>query len=211
LYDGLLVDRAKISNTRFNNTHFKNSQLGRDSDYNNCEFVNCKFFGKYSTLGFSTRYTNCNFIDCDFVGVTLFEGSKFYKCNFSGVIKNAIIQDSRVGLFGAKTAVFNDCDLRDVTFNNLSLYGSIGFNRCILPDKGLRKFRNDKDSLIQRAYDICSRVTSQDKIESEVIFKKDLKSGQNPIILDDIFLSSFFTTSDSRNIFETIVQEFEIK
>ena len=210
LFDELLINKAKITKTRFNNIHFKNSQLGYDSEYKDCEFLKCKFFGKYSTLGLSTKYSNCKFIDCEFIGVTLFESSKFYNCTFSGVIKNAIIRDSKFGLSSKKTAVFNDCDLSSVIFDNLSLYG-IGLNNCILPKKGIRKFNNLNDSLIERANEICSKINSQDKIESEIIFKRDLKSGQNPIILDDLFLETFFKTNESRHIFNTIVEGYEIK
>ncbi|MBK8805598.1 MAG: hypothetical protein IPO21_02665 [Bacteroidales bacterium] len=210
LFEELLISKTKITKTRFNNIHFKNSQLGYDSEYNDCEFLKCKFFGKYSTLGFSTKYSNCKFIDCEFIGVTLFEGSKFYNCTFSGVIRNAIIRDSKFGLFSKKTSVFNDCDLSSLIFDNLSLYGN-GLNNCILPKKGIRKFQNDKDSLIDKASEICSKIYDQEKIESEIIFKRDLKSGQNPIILDDLFLETFFKSTESRHIFDIIVEGFEIK
>lgn len=211
LFDELLISKTKITKTDFNNIHFKNSQLGNSSEYNDCEFLKCKFYGKYSTLGLSTNYRSCKFLDCEFIGVTLFEGSKFYNCIFSGVIKNAIIQDSKSGLFGKKIAVFNNCDLSDLFFDNLSLYGKIGLNNCILPKKGIRKFNNLNDSLIERANEICSKINNQDKLESEVIFKRDLKSGQNPIIFDELFLETFFKTSASRNIFETIIEGYEIK
>jgi uncharacterized protein YjbI with pentapeptide repeats len=210
LFDELLIRKTKIKKTRFNNIHFKNSQLGYDSEYNDCEFLKCKFFGKYSTLGLSTIYRGCKFVDCEFIGETLFEGSKFYNCTLSGVIKNAIIKDSKEGLLGKNIAVFNDCDLSDMIFHKLSLYGKIGLNNCVLPNKGIRKFNNYNDSLIERANEICSKIGNLDKIESEVIFKKDLKSGQNPIILDDIFLASFFKTPNSKIVFDTIVNGFEI-
>lgn len=210
LFDGLLISKTKITKARFKNIQFKNSQLGYDSEYNDCEFSKCKFIGKYSTLGLLTKYTNCNFINCEFIGVSLFEGSKFYNCTFSGVIKNAIIRDSKFGLLSKKTTVFNDCDLSCVIFDNLSLYGT-GLNNCVLPKNGIRKFKNDKDSLIDKAYEICSKINSQDKIESEIIFKRDLKSGQNPIILDDLFLETFFKTAESRHFFDTLVEGYEIK
>jgi hypothetical protein len=210
LFDELLISRSKILNSKFQNIHFKNSQLGNHSEYNDCIFIKCKFFGMSSTLGFSTKYTNCIFDECEFIGVTLFEGSKFYKCSFSGLIKNAIISDSKARLFGKKISVFNDCDLSEVTFDNLNLYGSIGLSSCINPKKGIRKFRNDNDSLIEKAIKVCSNILTQEKIETEVIFNRDLKSGQNPIILDVLFLDSFFKSSESRKIFESTVKEFEI-
>jgi hypothetical protein len=211
LFDELLISKAKITKARFQNVHFKNSQLGFDSDYNDCEFTKCKFFGKYSSLGLRAKYSNTKFIDCEFIGVTLFEGSKFYNCTFSGLIKNAIIRDSKTGLFSKKTPVFNNCDLSEVIFDNLSLYGSKALESCILPKQGIRKFQNEDDSLIEKAHEICSRINNLDKIESEIIFKRDLKSGQNPIILDNLFLDSFFKTPDSRKIFETIVSGFELQ
>jgi len=210
LFDELLISKAKITKTRFHSVHFKNSQLGKDSDYNDCEFIKCKFFGKYSTLGLTTKYSNSRFVDCEFIGVTLFEGPKFNNCSFSGLIKNAIIRESKIGLFGKKISVFNDCDLSGVIFDNLSLYGSNGLESCILPKKGIRKFQNENDSLIEKAHAICSKIYNQDKVESEIIFKRDLKSGQNPIILDDLFLETFFKTPESRHIFDTIIEGHEI-
>ena len=210
LFDGLIVRNARISKTRFSNIHFKNSYLGQSSEYVDCEFKNCKFFGKYSTLGFSTKYKNCNFLDCEFIGTTLFEAALFSNCIFSGKIKNAIIKDRKQKLF-KKIVVFDHCDLSNIVFDNLSLYGKFGFENCVLPSKGIIKYKNENDSLIDRAAEICSKIDNSSKTESEVIFMKKLKSGQNPIILDKLFLDSFFPTDDSRRIFDTIVTGYEIE
>lgn len=210
LFDGLQVRNARISKTRFSNIHFKNSYLGNSSEYVQCEFKNCRFFGKYSTLGFSTTYRNCNFIECEFNGTSLFEDALFSNCVFSGSIKNAIIQDRKQKIF-KNIPVFDHCDFHEIIFDNLSLYGKYIFKNCILPSKGIKKFKNENDSLINRAVEICSKIENLDKTESEVIFMKKLKSGQDPIILDELFLDSFFKTQESRNIFDLIVKGYEIE
>jgi len=210
LFDGLSVNNAKVNKTRFTNIHFKNSQLGLNSEYVDCEFNNCKFFGKYSTLGFSTKYKGCKFLDCEFIGTTLFEAALFSNCIFSGKIKNAIIKDRQQRTF-KKIVVFDQCDLSGIVFDNISIQGKFCFENCVLPTRGIIKYRNENDSLIDRAYTICSKIESSSKIEAEVIFKRELRSGQNPIILDKLFLDSFFPTDDSRRIFENIVTGYEIK
>ncbi len=209
LFDELQVSNSKISDSKFDNIHFKNFKLGDNSTYTNCEFKNCKFWGMYSSLGHRTKYINCSFVDCKFTGVLLFSRAGFYNCKFSGKIINAIIQDNKGGLFSKTTVTFNNCDLSDIIFENLSLYGR-GFNNCVLPLNGIRKFRNENDKLIERAETICSGVDSNDKIESEVIFERKKKCGQNPIIIDTHFLDSFFKSSKSKEIFDLIVGGFEI-
>jgi uncharacterized protein YjbI with pentapeptide repeats len=209
LFEELHVSSSHIVDSKFENIHFKNFQLGDSSTYTNCEFRNCKFWGMYSSLGNRTKYINCNFFDCKFTGVILFSGTRFYNCKFSGKIINAIIQDNKGGLFSKETVTFNDCDLSDMIFENISLYGK-GFNNCILPLNGIRKFKNDNDTLIERAETFCLKIDSQDKIESKVIFDRNKKSGQNPIIIDTYFLDSFFKTSKSKEIFDSIVDGFEI-
>ncbi len=209
LFVELHVSSSKIIDSKFDNVHFKNFQLGDNSTYTNCEFRNCKFWGMYSSLGNRTQYMNCNFVDCKFTGVLLFSRATFYNCKLSGKITNAIMQDNNGGLFSKNFVTFNECDLSDVTFENLSLYGK-GFNNCILPLNGIRKFKNDNDKLIDRAETICSGIDSQDKIESKIIFEREKKSGQNPLIIDTYFLDSFFKSPKSKEIFDSIVDGFEI-
>ena len=209
LFEELRVSSSKIIDTDFDNIHFKNFKLGDNSEYTNCYFNNCKFWGMYSSLGYRTKYINCRFIDCKFTGTILFSGARFYKCKLSGNIKNAIIQDEKWGLFSKNKVTFNDCDMSDLIFENLSLYG-IGFSNCALPSRGIRKFRNNNDELIDRAEEICSRINSKDKIESTIIFERKKKSGQNPIIIDTYFLESSFKSSTSKEIFDSIVDGFEV-
>jgi hypothetical protein len=208
LFESLVIRNSKITETKFQNVHFKSSWLGTDTVYTDCQFEKCKFFGKRSVLG--AYYLNCNFIDCEFIGVILFENSQFVKCNFSGKIKNVIIRDRHPTNIN-EAFTFKQCDLSNIVFDHLSLYAKYGFIDCILPSYGIRKYKNDNDTLIERAIKLCSGIESDDKIEVEIIFDKDLLSGQNPIILDDLFLNSFFKTHESRKIFDEIVKGFEIE
>lgn len=125
-------------------------------------------------------------------------------------MKNPILRDKHPSVDHSET-VFESCDLKDLVFDNVSIYGNEVFRNCILPVEGLRLFDNTNDSLLERAQRICSEIDSEDKIESEVIFRKTTKHGQNPIILDEPFLHSFFETEKSRQIFEQIVKGFELK
>jgi len=209
LFDQCEIMFARIKNCRFDNVHFKHTNMGPNSRYKDCEFNGCKFWGAYSTLG-PAKYNNCKFIGCDFTGTMQFSSPVFFDCSFSGKITNAIIKGRSPGLFKKKKFVFNHCDLGDVIFDNLSLYGKFTFNNCILPRKGIRKFRNENDILIDRAAEMCSKINNDTKIESQVIFDRKLKSGQDPIILDEISLNSFFYSEDSRKLFETIVNGFQI-
>lgn len=209
LFEELTVRKGNIKKVVFRNIHFKNCYLGFDSKYSECVFLNCKFYGKYSSLGKPCKYMNCQFENCLFIGIDLFAGQHFYDCKFSGVMKNPILNDKHPKVKNNET-VFKNCDLTDLTFHNVSLYGKNVFINCILPASGIRLYDNLNDKLIERAEQICSNVESDHKIESEVIFRRTLKQGQNPIILDNLFLDSFFKTENSRKIFEEIVKGYEL-
>jgi uncharacterized protein YjbI with pentapeptide repeats len=209
LFDELVVRKADIKNVVFKNVHFKNSHIGLDTEYSDSVFIDCKFYGKYSSLGKPAKYINCRFENCEFVGIDLFTGQRFYNCFLSGFMKNPILNDKHPKLDNNETE-FIDCDLTDMTFDNVNIYGKDVFKNCILPKSGIRLFDNTDDKLIQRAEKICKNIDSNDKIESEIIFKRDQKQGQNPLILDKLFLYSFFKTENSRKIFDEIIKGFEL-
>ena len=209
LFDELVVRKADIKKVVFKNVHFKNSYLGFDTKYSDCTFIDCRFYGKYSSLGKSAKYNDCRFENCEFIGIDLFRGQHFNKCVLSGLIKNPILNDKHPKVDNNET-YFKDCDLTNLIFDNVSIYGKDIFNKCILPKSGIRLFDNTDDILIQRAEEICHNIDSVDKIDSEIIFKRDLKKGQNPIILDNLFLDSFFKTENSKKIFDEIIKGYEL-
>ncbi len=209
LFDELVVRKADIEYVVFQNVHFKNCYLGFDSVYSKCRFVDCRFYGKYSSLGSPAKYADCRFENCEFIGMDLFTGQHFYDCFLSGLLKNPILRDEHPEIRNNET-VFKRCDLSDLKFDNVSIYGKDVFDHCILPKSGIRRFDNADDRLIQRAEEICGEISSNDKIESGVVFMRDLRKGQNPIILDNLFLDSFFKTENSREIFNRIVKGFEL-
>ncbi|WP_306012965.1 MULTISPECIES: pentapeptide repeat-containing protein [unclassified Allomuricauda] len=209
LFEELTVKKADIKSVTFRNVHFKNCYLGFNSKYSDSTFIECKFYGKYSSLGTPAIYTNCRFENCQFIGIDLFTGQHFYDCKFSGLMKNPILNDIHPKVKNNET-VFKNCDLTNLTFQNVSLYGKNVFENTILPASGIRLYDNTNDKLIEKAEQVCGSIESSDKIESEVIFRRNLKQGQNPIILDDLFLDSFFKTENSRKIFEKIVKGYEL-
>ncbi|QLE01786.1 hypothetical protein HX109_09535 [Galbibacter sp. BG1] len=209
LFNELTVRKAQIKKVIFQNVHFKNCFLGYNSKYSDCTFIDCRFYGKYSSLGPPSSFYNCRFVNCQFIGIDLFTGQYFYDCQLSGLMKNSILNDEHAKIINNET-VFKNCDLSGLIFENVNVYGKNIFNNCILPNKGIRLFDNKDDKLIERAERYCGEIESDDKIESEVIFRKTLKQGQNPIILDELFLESFFKTENSRRIFEDIVNGYEL-
>lgn len=209
LFDELTVRKAEIKKVTFQNAHFRNCYLGFNSKYSDCTFIDCKFYGKYSSLGQPSSFKECLFKNCQFIGTDLFTGQHFYDCQLSGLMKNSILNDKHPKVSNNET-VFKNCDLSGLIFDNVSLYGKNVFDNCILPNKGIRLFDNTKDRLIEEAERVCGEIESDDKIESIVIFRKTVKQGQNPIILDELFLKSFFKTENSRRIFEDIVKGYEL-
>ncbi|MFY0673718.1 MAG: hypothetical protein JXQ87_09945 [Bacteroidia bacterium] len=209
LFEELNVRNAEISNTAFKNVHFKNCYLGFYSKYINCTFIDCKFYGKFSSLGRPAKFFKCHFTNCQFIGLDLFTGQHFYDCRLSGLMKNSILTDENSEIRNEET-VFTDCDLSGLTFDNISIYGKDIFQDCILPEKGIRLFSNTNDGLLEKASKVCEEIESGDKVESEILFKKSFKQGQNPIILDELFLETFFKTENSRRIFENIVSGHEL-
>lgn len=209
VFEELIVKNAKLKDIAFINVHFKNSYLGFKTKYTECKFINCKFFGRYSCLGGFATYTNCLFEQCKFQGIELFKGQHFSNCTFTGSMKNHILYDN-VSKSIRMDTVFKNCDLSGVIFDNVNIYGKNIFQNTILPKEGLKLLNNMNDELIQRAEEICMGIDSIEKTESIVIFQRTNKEGQNPIILDKIFLETFFKTEESRNIFENIVKGYEL-
>jgi uncharacterized protein YjbI with pentapeptide repeats len=209
IFNELIVKNAYFKNVNFKNVDFKNSYLGFNSEYINCTFEKCKFMGKYSSLGKPSKFKNCNFIDCNFVGIELFEGQIFEECIISGKIKNAILRDEHEKVENSQT-VFEKCDLTNVIFDNVSIYGKSIFKNSILPKKGLRIFKNIDDRLLIKAKEIFANIDSGEQLDLEILFRLSLKKGQNPIIFDEIFLRTFLKTNDTKRLFELIVEGYEI-
>lgn len=209
LFEELSISKGKIINVEFKNIHFKNCLLGQKTEYIESNFVNCKFFGKYSSLGSPSKFSKCRFENCQFVGIDLFHGTNFHKCEFSGSMKNHILYDKSSKFKGWETE-FIECDFSQLTFDHLNIYGKNIFKNCVLPKNGIRLYRNSNDELIQRSEDICSHIDTDHKIESEVIFRRSMMTGQDPIIIDDLFLESFFKTVESRRIFDEIVEGYQL-
>lgn len=209
VFDELTVQKAHIKRTIFKNVHFKNCQLGINSNYTDCLFVDCKFDGKNCSLGRSCSYTDCDFENSKFIGVDLFGGQNFYACKLSGLMRNSILSDNHP-IVKNNATVFNNCNLTNLMFENISIYGKDVFNNCFLPLTGIKLFDNTNDRLIDRAEKICGEINNEDGIESLIVFKRELKQGQNPIILDDFFLNTFFESEDSRRLFKKIVQGYEL-
>jgi len=210
VFNELTIRKSKITNSTFSNCNFKNCYLGFDVQYLNCEFNKCKFDGKYSSLGRPAEYNNCKFIECQFVGSNLLEGVDFFSCTISGKIKNVILKDEHPKIENCRTT-FKQCDLSTVIFDNVSIYGHQIFKDTLLPTTGIRSFDNVNDVLIKRAVQICSYIKDNSKIESEVIFRPTLRSGQDLIILDIPLINSLFADQSSKDLFEKIVDGYELK
>ena len=209
LFDELRVRNADLNGVVFRNVHFKNSQLGINSNYSDCVYMNCRFFGNYCSLGQSSKYTNCRFENCEFNGMDLFSGQHFHDCRLTGIMKNPILNDKHPKIKNNET-VFKNCDLGEMIFDNVNIYGKNVFENCILPNSGIRLFDNTNNKLFERAEKYCGKIETAAKNPSEVIFRNTIRQGQNPIILDLLLLDSFFDTEDSKKIFEEIVLGFEL-
>jgi hypothetical protein len=208
-FEELIIHNAKLNNVQFINCKFKNSYIGFNSHYSSCSFIKCKFFGRYSSLGEPTKkltqYNSCNFINCNIFGMEILNGTIFNKCKISGVLKNTILRDS-IGKYKNSGTSFNDSDLEELNFNNISIYGNYLFNNTKLPKNGLVLLDNENDKLIKRANTIIKKNSKQYTVASEILFMPSLHSGQNPIILDEPFLKTFFKTNESRQIFNQIIE-----
>lgn len=208
-FDELIVRKVDFREVIFNNCKFINSYLGLNSKYDSCKFINCIFQGKYSSLGSAsgdlTVYNNCMFTDCKLTGISLLEGVLFYSCIFSGILKNVILNDvtGKIKNFGT---LFKNCDLKFLIFDNVNIYGKKIFDNSILPANGILKLDNRKDKLIIKANN-CINGQKEDVItDIKVLFNANNHSGQDVIIFDEIFLSSFFSCTESKEVFNKIIE-----
>ncbi len=209
IFERLIVRSADVRNTCFTNVHFKNSTLGIDTHYQNCTFAACKFFGMRGSMGTKTRYVNCKFINCTFIGMWMFAGQHYKSCTFSGLMRNPILNDANPKAEGYET-IFEDGDLSEVLFENVSIYGKSVFRNSQLPTKGIKRYRNTNEILLNRAETIIDSIEDNSKIESMVLFDASLYKDHDPIVIDEFLLGSFFKTPHSREVFDRIVEGFEL-
>lgn len=202
-FDGLEVCSRKMIDCKFHNVHFKHSQLGNNTTYSNCKFTNCKIEGKYSTLGNPATYINCSFEDFNFKGNMIFMGAIFEHCQFSGSFSNNIfINEKR---WFKKYSTFNNCDLSDVNFENITFNSVRTFKECKLPEKGIRLFRNDNNDLLNF---INSRQDSELTNSIRILFDSQLKQDQNPLIFDEVTLNTFLQSSELQ-LFKQLTSDYE--
>ncbi len=206
VFEELDVFSGKIENCEFHKVDFKHSTLGSGTTYTNCKFIKCSFTGKYTSLGRSD-FINCRFEECVFQCKMIFVGAIFKNCVLSGKMKNNILINER--RFLRKPYKFENCDLKGMKFDHVTLNGNRFFKVCQLPEKSIRLFRNDHDELIDYANKKLEELDNESKKSISIIFYKELRTGQDPFIVDIPFLEDFLDES-GRAAFEKIVKEFEI-
>jgi hypothetical protein len=212
-FEGLIIRNAIVKDVKFTNVNFKNCYLGFDSSFQNVTFDNCKFFGKYISLGNPKNnlacFDSCLFSNCELIGTDILNGTSFRNCTFSGKFKNIILRDSQGDLKNWGTQFFN-CNLGNLIFEDITIYGKNLFQNTVLPKNGIQLYNNKNDILINKAKEICKEIEEDYKIDVETIFNSSLHSGQCVIILDTYFLGTFFKNESSKALFEQIVEKFKI-
>jgi uncharacterized protein YjbI with pentapeptide repeats len=230
------IKNTEFKNIHFQNCYLGFNSNYYDCTFKKCKFYG-KYSSLGSVKGNFTVYDSCNFIDCSFTGMTILEGTKFLNCKFSGLFKNIILRDCEDRTIKAETSsnksVFSNffrslisgvakdhqfimgtnftlCNMEDLIFQNMSIYGKKLFINTKMPKKGLRLYRNSNDDLIRRAKEKCTIINDEYKSKFEVIFWEETHSGQEIIILDDYLIESFFDSSTSRKIFDDLVKGYEI-
>jgi uncharacterized protein YjbI with pentapeptide repeats len=210
VFEDLVIRDAKFENVSFENVDFKNCYLGFASQFLNSNFINCKFFGKYSCLGgvdgVPTLYQSCSFINCKIQGQELLSGTVFKDCEFSGVFKNLLIRETKVNQAGWGTS-FVGCNLLDVVFDNLSIYGNIFFENTQLPKSGIILLNNANDILITRAKEIYSNQPAEIADTLSILFRDSIHSGQQILIFDNYFLDDFLKSDEIKRVFNIIIQD----
>jgi uncharacterized protein YjbI with pentapeptide repeats len=208
-FNELNIRDAKIQNCQFKNVEFKNCYLGFNSQYNNCSFENCKIHGKYSSLGNEASYNSCRFVNFTFIGLDIFTGQQFKDCKFSGKIQNAILIDKYPS--EKRETFFERCDLTNLQFEHVNIYGRNIFRDCLLPTFGLRYFDNKNNILLNRIKTIENTFDRETLISVNALFRQEIYSLRDKIILDNPTIESILNNDDSRRLFEQLVNEFEIK
>ncbi|WP_299245241.1 hypothetical protein [uncultured Aquimarina sp.] len=207
-FEELTVYSKKIKSCEFFKVDFKHSSLGSGTIYKNCKFIKCKFSGKYTSLGNSTDYINCTFEDCTFQGTMIFIGPIFKNCWLSGKMKNNILVNEK--RFLKKPYKFDNCNLTEVEFYNITFNGNRFFKSCKLPRSSIRLFKNDNDELVNYVIDQIENLDDKIKNDLLIIFDKKLRTGFNPFVIDTALLEDLLKESGTTE-FEKIVKEFEIK
>ncbi|SFT43687.1 hypothetical protein SAMN05216474_0560 [Lishizhenia tianjinensis] len=206
-FEDLTVHSKRIENCVFLKVDFKQSTLGATTIYKNCKFIKCNFSGKHTSLGNPADYINCEFEDCKFEGKRIFLGSIFKNCKLSGKMKNNLLINEK--RFLKKTFKFDNCDLTETEFENITFNGNRFFKACNLPRTSIRVFKNDNDELINYAVNQIATLDEETKNSLSILLHKKLRTGFNPFIIDTPFLNGFLEKKGMLE-FEKIVKEFEI-
>jgi hypothetical protein len=140
-------------------------------------------------------WTNISFIDCTFSG-------KFINTFWEGKWSEN----------GKPKLRFQHCDMREISFENVTVKNSLDFSTTQLPVKGVRLFSN-KDNEYCNAFLQASQNNIYDKdISISLKIIGEFSANQHPVIMDEKHLDNYPgpLSSASRMAFEKIAAEFEI-
>jgi hypothetical protein len=208
-YDELTIRNSRFTDCRFDHVDVKHSNIGFQAKYEHCVFSNCNFWGANSHFGGPAEFIHCRFEECTIQGIYILQDVTFTNCVFSGKLADAI-------MFGrefrreAGTVRFDRCDLSSLLLENVNIKGTGIFVQTRLPKQGVRKFNNPTDDLLEHAVKVISRYPDDIARPCSILFKRDLRGGQDPVVFDEIMLAKVLETAETRDLFEEIVTGFEM-
>jgi len=199
-----------FDNCQFIDCEFQHCRIGNDVTYKNCIWQNCFFWGQYSSLGGSAIYKNCRFENM-VIKNGLWTNISFIDCTFSGKFINTF-WEGKWSENGKPKLRFQHCDMREISFENVTVKNSLDFSTTQLPVKGVRLFSN-KDNEYCNAFLQASQNNIYDKdISISLKIIGEFSANQHPVIMDEKHLDNYPgpLSSASRMAFEKIAAEFEI-
>jgi hypothetical protein len=200
----VVFKKSVFTNCAFSNCIFENCNIGHETKFLNTIFSNCKFYGKYSSLGNpigkSAFYYKSNFINVDITGMNILDGCIFEKCIISGKLKNTILRDIKKenNNWGVQ---FNKCNLSDLIFNCVSVYGKHIFVKTILPQNNLIIINNKNNSFINICMKQLSILPENKILNISTLLEIESKKYLDTLIIDIFLLDSILTDPFEKELF----------
>ena len=126
-YDNCVFFDCHFDQVIWRNCHFYQTTFNGNSTFSNCRFIDWRFTGQYTHLG-SALYRKCDFRNIVFKD-TVFGGSKFINCKFSGKASNIVFYGENAPK-GWET-YFDNVDISKLTLDTVDYRTNFDFSKTI--------------------------------------------------------------------------------
>jgi len=203
-FSGAVFQNASFTDCVFHDCDFKNCYIGFGTSFRRCRWERCDFIGPYSSFGGASEFTDCAFLQT-LISDASMEGAVFRSCSMSGRLTSLIFYGPDCP--PARPTVFSEVDMRKASFHEVDFRCAVDLSSVLLPESGVRVFRNPSGALSRGLRAAGETLTGEDRIPL-VVFGAEFYDSQDPLVFDQPILSELLATAKAREVFEQIVAPY---